>query len=524
MLTSSFPALVLLLQGVRALEVSLPLAAPSNAQKLSQNLLGFSIESDRWPEWVGVSKPNTFWINTLNNLKALTGKPPIIRVGANSEDRTTFVKSQTQPTVGTFPAFTATIPYPEAVNNTIGPSFYTISQHLPSDTHMIWGLNLGANDTDNAIAEAKSIISAFNSPALMNKGIKLDMLELGNEPDLYKNNGLRASNYTVQNLVNEWNSIAGAVSKALGLVKGKAPSWLALSFAGSDHGAGGFSPQQAFADGLLTSTPGQLISTISQHRYSGSFCAGSEGLLSDLMAKSAVRGNLTVFNPDIAATKAKGLIYHLGETNSYACHGAPSVSNTAGAAIWLLDYTLQAAVLGIDQIYFHEGIGFKYNLMQPVPLNRSILTGESQNTPARVQPAYYSAIAIGEAIGRSGQTTISEVQIGDSHVAGYAVFERGALVRAVFINSQSWPSSSTGTRPSVKIDLGFLTKKGVPSKAGLKRLAITHSDDTANVKWGGQSYETSTGLVSGRPVVENIDVADGFELSATEAVLLRFSA
>ena len=51
------------------------------------------------------------------------------------------------------------------------------------------------------------------------------------------------------------------------------------------------------------------------------------------------------------------------ETNSIACHGAPGVSNTAGAALWVIDYTLQAATLGMSEVYFHEGVGFKYNFV-----------------------------------------------------------------------------------------------------------------------------------------------------------------
>ena len=59
---------------------------------------------------------------------------------------------------------------------------------------------------------------------------------------------------------------------------------------------------------------------ISQHRYSGSFCSGSSGLLQDLMTKANIRSNLTDLIPDIVATREKGLDYVLGETNSYACH------------------------------------------------------------------------------------------------------------------------------------------------------------------------------------------------------------
>ena len=45
------------------------------------------------------------------------------------------------------------------------------------------------------------------------------------------------------------------------------------------------------------------------------------------------------------------------ETGSIACHGAPGVSNTAGASLWVSDYALQAASLGIEETFFHEGIG-----------------------------------------------------------------------------------------------------------------------------------------------------------------------
>ena len=39
------------------------------------------------------------------------------------------------------------------------------------------------------------------------------------------------------------------------------------------------------------------------------------------------------------------------------------MSNTAGAALWTIDYTLQAATLGIEELYFHDGIGYKYNFV-----------------------------------------------------------------------------------------------------------------------------------------------------------------
>lgn len=73
----------------------------------------------------------------------------------------------------------------------------------------------------------------------------------------------------------------------------------------------------------LTLADGWLLCSISQHHYSGSFCTGSGGLLSDLMAKDGIRGNVSAFDDDIAASQAQGLTYIFGESNSYSCHGAP---------------------------------------------------------------------------------------------------------------------------------------------------------------------------------------------------------
>jgi hypothetical protein len=39
------------------------------------------------------------------------------------------------------------------------------------------------------------------------------------------------------------------------------------------------------------------------------------------------------------------------------------VSNAAGAALWLLDYSLYATQVGISRLHLHEGIGYKYNLV-----------------------------------------------------------------------------------------------------------------------------------------------------------------
>lgn len=74
-----------LLTAVNALDVSVSLTAPLAAVLVSPKLIGLSIEMDRWTDWGGAKSRNDFFFNTLENVRARTGAPPDIRIGANSE-------------------------------------------------------------------------------------------------------------------------------------------------------------------------------------------------------------------------------------------------------------------------------------------------------------------------------------------------------------------------------------------------------------------------------------------------------
>lgn len=85
---ASLFALASFVTSIMAINTTISMLTPPSSQVLSQNLLGFSIEQDRWPDWTGVDSRNEFTHSALLNYALLTGKPPRIRVGANSEDHT----------------------------------------------------------------------------------------------------------------------------------------------------------------------------------------------------------------------------------------------------------------------------------------------------------------------------------------------------------------------------------------------------------------------------------------------------
>ncbi|KAJ7674198.1 hypothetical protein B0H17DRAFT_1208221 [Mycena rosella] len=388
--------------------------------------------------------------------------------------------------------------------------------------HAVHAHNMRAVKLGATFLETQAIITAFASPALKNAGITLDFLELGHEADFYNANGDRASNYSVSQYTAEWITFATNMTRTAHLAGSNTRFW-GGAFALSSHSSTGFSPQGIFANNILSSEPGGFITTISQHHYSGSFCSGDGGLLQDLMTKATIRSNLSSFTPDIQATQDRNLDYVFGETNSYACHGAPGVSNTAGAALWTLDYALFASQLGISKVFFHEGIGYKYNLIQPAVLTRSILDGSPLATPQQphVQPTYYAAIIAAEAIGDSGRTQAVELSISNTRISGYAFYEGGALKRAVFINSLAFLAGATN-RTSTHLDLTFSGSGTKPKSFSVKRLVIGHADDTSGLTWGGQTYETVDARVGGTLSSETGTVAGGIDIPATQAIMISF--
>ena len=77
-----------------------------------------------------------------------------------------------------------------------------------------------------------------------------------------------------------------------------------------------------------------------------------------LVDHSVIHKNLSQYIPqEQAARDPGGAPLLLGETNSVSCSGKSGVSDVFGAALWMVDYSLTAASLGIEQVFFVESVG-----------------------------------------------------------------------------------------------------------------------------------------------------------------------
>lgn len=111
----------------------------------------------------------------------------------------------------------------------------------------------------------------------------------------------------------------------------------------------------------------RAINAISEHHYQSNsdFSVSPPstwpGIATDLTDKANIRGNLSRYTISSVDAQKCGIPFVLGETNTFFGHGQPGVSNAAAAALWMIDYSLQAASLGITGLYFHQGIGYNYS-------------------------------------------------------------------------------------------------------------------------------------------------------------------
>ena len=119
---------------------------------------------------------------------------------------------------------------------------------------------------------------------------------------------------------------------------------------------------------LCSSELNRLVGSFSEHHYQGltdfSTVAPSEWpeLATELVAHNFVQSNLSRYTISaLDAGREGGVPFVLGETSSFFGHGQPGVSNSAAQALWMIDYTLQAATLGISGLFFHQGVGYNYS-------------------------------------------------------------------------------------------------------------------------------------------------------------------
>lgn len=240
------------------------------------------------------------------------------------------------------------------------------------------------------------------------------------------------------------------------------------------------------------------------------------------------------------------------------------MSNTAGAALWTLDYTLFAAQLGITRVHFHEGIGYKYNLVHDFVPSLKHTPNSSTDTTRypdpfnhrRLCPSYPSSTPRPTSIlrrahrhgGRRDLRRLSSgraanqrrASIGLCGVRGWetatrgvdqlggVLEERGGSAKRESCEGRVWgqrdeagerEGAEAGDRVRVHVNIIFWLEEELITDY----ICSSHADDASGLTWAGQSFETPDARPQGTLVEETAQLSNGILVSATEAVLLTFT-
>ena len=176
----------------------------------------------------------------------------------------------------------------------------------------------------------------------------------------------------------------------------------------------------------------------------------------------------------------------------------------------------------------HMGTNYRYQSWQPIDTD---LVSKGTKAP------YYGNIGVAAFLGKSEETRVVNLPLGNEREAAYAAYTNSSLDKIMVINLMAYNATDYNQeyindfeRPSE--EYGFqLSEEYKGKEVGLKRLMANGSDAISGITFDGYSYNFE--LDEGRPVLlknvtrgERVNVGeDGVvkvEVPWSSAVILRF--
>jgi len=305
-------------------------SATNSGLPLNPAFCGLSYEKTMLTKSLFVST-NTALINMYAQIA-----PAVFRIGANGVDTTCW---------GNLSNLTAITPAQV-------DAFAGFIKALPTNWHVIYGINMSVNNATNCAAEAAYVANALGSSLLG--------FEIGNECDLYKGNGFRPTSYTFANFLSEWRVLAAAITNTV-------PGW-AITNGGNGWTLTG--PVSAYDTSGYTvpfaTNEAGVASMVTQHYYRGN-ATNPSSTMTLLLSPDA--NLISAATSIVAAATSAHLVqgFRMDECGSFY-NGGNTISSQYGAALWTLDFMFTLATNGCQGVNFHGG-GQSYSSYTPIADN-----------------------------------------------------------------------------------------------------------------------------------------------------------
>ncbi|KAF2275583.1 uncharacterized protein EI97DRAFT_419885 [Westerdykella ornata] len=451
---------------------------------LDPSFAGFGIESSNLFDFTGHEEPNRFSLQLLQNLAEFSGRPPYIRVGGNTQDYMLYDKNHSAWHWINNPSCKGrgTVPSDSMV---IGPRFFESLDRLPSGTPLTLGLNLGYVGTDYEDKLVEFAAAAVNSL----KNVMLRSFEIGNEPDLYLQNQLRAGAWAGDTYTSEFLHRAKLLYEKV-LEPAGLPSQFFEPPSSASTIGNTFEILSLAKAGLLGTYDGrEYVASWNQHNYFY-FIGVSKGniTIDRLLNLDATDEQFAYWKKQVAIAIDQGRPYALREMSCVGPLGLHGVSDTFASALWAFNFLLYAATLNISSVQMHVTDNSYAAAWKPTDLD---------GVAPHVRPQYYAHAAMAQIIGSgNGTTQIGAINLEDipeqykGYIRAYSVYCSSVLSSIILINSKpamesednkanfifdiQWGDGSERTKKKVLVS--YLTAPGADSFTGVVFNGMSFSD------------------------------------------------
>jgi len=467
------------------LQISLTDSLPDDhSDYIDPSFAGFGIEPSNLFSFTGYAEPNELTFQLLDNLVGYAGAPPHIRLGGNTQDYMVFSEDMEQYTWINNPNSTGGGAY-ASDSMLIGPKFFEVANRFPEGTPITWGLNLAYQQPDyidKIVTMATQVIEGI--PRL-----RLVSFEIGNEPDLFAQNGFRTGTWGGDVYIGEWLDRASALYQQVLRPNDLPSDFFEAACTASTIGTS-FQIEDLVTLGITVTANNSNTSYIAswnQHDYYYYISVSTYPLtLYDLMTLSTTADQFEAWVTQVQQADATPYPYALREMCSVGPIGYEGITNTFGASLWTLNFFFYAATLNITSVEMHMTDNSNASAWQPIRM---------YDREPFVRPNYYAWAAFDQIIGPTCQAQIASISNLDypgdygGRVEAYSVYQDGQLDTIVVINSNMANVSDT-SKESLTVSLSL------PSSLSGQVLYLAYltndgADATANTTWNGISFEQS---------------------------------
>jgi uncharacterized protein (TIGR03437 family) len=443
--------------------VAITVHPESPSLTIPADFLGLSFETGSLTTATGFPAENTQFQQMVSQLGL-----GWLRFGGNSVDKTAWIGGPRTP------ATPATVLTASDVDRVAAFARAT-------GWRVLWGLRLANSSPAIDAAEADYVITTASDV--------LSGLEIGNEPDLYANNGYTPA--TLSDYLTAWGQYAAAIQAVHpnAVLTGPAAAGNINTWTSS------FAAQY-----------GSQIALLTQHYYPlgpvGVVTAGApnEATIANMLG-TTVHGNEVTLGQALTsiAQKAKAP-WRMAETNSCYSGGQAGVSDVFASALWGIDYMFTLAGQSAAGVNFHGGGSGTYT---PIAVSGSAITA---------RPLYYALLFFGAAA--RGRVIPVNLNAGRINLTSFGVLDSDGTVRVVVINKdQALDAQAQITAPGGFQNVTVL-RLSAPSLTEKTNIALGGASVAADGTWSPAKIEQAASMFGFYPV----------DVPAGSAVLVSFGS